>query len=109
MTLQESCSLMQNPEGREMHSLCSLIPRPRPAFRRLQPAFPYCKRRKARQGLGTRLQSVCISIVSGATRIQQHMHTSMPWCKINNSVITKDMRFHIYVHNTYMLAIFGMG
>ena len=34
----------------------SLIPRPRPAFR----CLPYCKRRKAGRGLGTRLVPTCI-------------------------------------------------
>ena len=39
----------------------SLVPRPRPAFRRLQhgKALPYCKRRKAGWGLGTRLSLAC--------------------------------------------------
>ena len=32
----------------------SLVPRPRPAFHR----FPYCKRRKAGRGLGTRLVAI---------------------------------------------------
>ena len=51
-------------EGKCMRALCIHIsPVPRPARRFRLQAFPYCKRRKAGRGLGTRLHTYIFLLV----------------------------------------------